>query len=363
MKKSLYGSTALVAAGAIGAVPAAAEEGVQVGVSGYLNTHFGFVGINEDGGDPRDFGNTAQITDGEVHFKGNTTLDNGITFGVQIELESQATNDQIDENYAYVEGSFGRVVIGGENQAAYQMHYAAPSVGQPLNSGWQTAWIPAPVSFDTSFRRPSLSTYVDFGNDEHSVTYYTPRFSGFQFGASYVPAVAGNGDGQNRPADRNSQLSDMWAVGANYVQSFDGIDVAVSGGLTGATAVKNTNDDDPLMFNVGLNLGFGGFTVGGSYAEEFNDNNPNEGWGASAGISYATGPWSVGIDGFMSESNGTSVVNGGSKQKLKSGQIGVGYQVGPGISTDASVLYTEWEASDGAKNDGWAGIVHMKISF
>ncbi|MEM7171739.1 MAG: porin, partial [Pseudomonadota bacterium] len=342
MKKALYGSTALVAAGAFGAVPAAAEEGVTVGVSGYLNTMFGVLNVDDDAqsatvGTPRDFGNTAQITDGEVHFKGKTTLDNGITFGVQIELESQATGDQIDENYAFVEGSFGRFVIGGENQAAYQMHYAAPSVGQPLNSGWQTAWIPAPqgvvdatgavVSFATGFRRPSLSTYVDFGNDEHSITYYTPRFSGFQFGASYAPAVAGTGDGQNRPANKNAQLHDMWAVGANYVQSFDGIDVAVSGGLAGASSTNGSGADDPLVYSVGVNLGFGGFTVGGSWAQEDSDTAQN-GWGASAGVSYATGPWSVGIDGFLSETDGT----GADDQNLTSAQIGVGYQVGPGIS-------------------------------
>ncbi|MEM7172920.1 MAG: hypothetical protein AAF530_22350, partial [Pseudomonadota bacterium] len=78
-----------------------------------------------------------------------------------------------------------------------------------------------------------------------------------------------------------------------------------------------------------------------------------------AGVSYATGPWSVGIDGFLSETDGT----GADDQNLTSAQIGVGYQVGPGISTSASILYTEWETSSGFKTDGYAGIVAMSISF
>ena len=38
MKKVLYGSTALVAASAMAAMPAAAEQGVQLGLGGYYNT-------------------------------------------------------------------------------------------------------------------------------------------------------------------------------------------------------------------------------------------------------------------------------------------------------------------------------------
>ena len=49
MKKVLYGSTALVAAGAL-ASPAAAEEGVKLGLGGYYNTYFWVGDYDEDGG-------------------------------------------------------------------------------------------------------------------------------------------------------------------------------------------------------------------------------------------------------------------------------------------------------------------------
>ncbi len=115
MKKDLYGSTALVAAVAMAATPDAAEEGVKLGLGGYYNSFFWAGDYSEASNDARDFGSTGLFSEGEVHFKGSTTLDNGITFGVQIELEAFQSGDQIDENYIFVEGSFGRMVIGGEN--------------------------------------------------------------------------------------------------------------------------------------------------------------------------------------------------------------------------------------------------------
>ena len=198
MKRVLYGTTALAAAGAMAATPAAAEEGVKLGIGGYYNTFFWVGDYSESSNDARDFTETGLFADGEVHFKGSTTLDNGITFGVQVELEAFQSGDQIDENYAFVEGSFGRLVIGGENTAAYMMQYAAPNVGTPINSGWITSFVPPPQTTGGStavavgFRTPQLSTYVDLMNDDHALNYFSPRFSGFEFGASYVPAATVN---------------------------------------------------------------------------------------------------------------------------------------------------------------------------
>ena len=250
MKKVLFGSTALVAAGAMAATSAVAEEGVKLGLGGYYNTFFWVGDYDEDTADPRKLGATGLFADGEVHFKGKTTLDNGITFGVQIELEAFQSGDQIDENYAFIEGSFGRLVIGGENTAAYMMQYAAPYVGVPLNSGWITSFVPPPVGpvsgtfttttftaggasvvnagqtttvsgVTTGFRTPALSTYVDLINDDHALNYFSPRFSGFQVGASFVPAATINGEGKNFPveADKNTEMHNVISVGVNFVEN------------------------------------------------------------------------------------------------------------------------------------------------
>jgi predicted porin len=361
MKKVLYGSTALVAAGAMAATPAAAEEGVKLGLGGYYNSFFWVGDYSEDGGDPRDLGSTGLFSDGEVHFKGKTTLDNGITFGVQIELEAFQSGDQIDENYAFIEGSFGRLVIGGENTAAYMMQYAAPFVGVPLNSvALTTTNTTTGIAVTTGFRTPALSTYVDLANDDHALNYFSPRFSGFQVGVSYVPAATINGEGKNFPvqADENSELHDLIAVGANFVESFGGFDVAVAAGYRVAQDDTGGNDD-PEQYSAGLNLGFAGFTVGGSIAIEDSDR-ATDGTAYDLGATYSTGPWAVGATYFGSSVSGAG---GGGDDDMQAIQGGISYAVGPGITASANLLWAEWDGGGGADADGFGGVVGMKMGF
>jgi predicted porin len=376
MKKILYGSTALVAAGAMAATPAAAEEGVKLGLGGYYNTFFWVGDYDESTNDPRNLNDTGLFADGEVHFKGKTTLDNGITFGVQIELEAYESGDQIDENYAFIEGSFGRLVIGGENTAAYMMQYGAPFVGVPLNSGWITSFVPPPqalttptgtattTAVTTGFRTPALSTYVDLANDDHALNYFSPRFSGFQVGASYVPAATINGEGKNFPvqADKNTELHDMISVGANFVESFGGFDVAVAGGYRIAQDDTGGNDD-PQQISAGLNLGFAGFTVGGSIAVEDSDR-ATDGTAWDVGATYSTGPWAVGLTYFHSEVSGTASPGSGGDDELDAAQAGISYAVGPGITASGNVLWADWDGrAAGANADGMGAVFGMKIGF
>jgi predicted porin len=350
----------LFAAGTVAASPAAAQDGVELGIGGYYNTFFGVFSNDESRNDTHDYGTAGLFADGEVHFQGATTLDNGIAFGVRVELEAFQSGDQIDENYAYVEGTFGRVLFGGENTAAYLMQYGAPYAGVPINSGWITTFVPPPPGATTGFRTPALSTYVDLANDDHALTYYTPRFSGFQVGASYVPAATANGEGKNFPvyADKKTENHDQISIGANYVESFGDLDVAVAGGYRHAEAAKSGGQKDPEQYSAGLSLDIAGLTLGGSWALEDSDA-PTDGWGADVGVTYSTGPWSVGITGFHSEVEGTA----DKEDELDSIEGAVSYAIGPGITGSLSVLYADWEPGNGEDAEGWGGILGMKIGF
>jgi predicted porin len=381
------GSTTLFAVGAVAISSAAAEEGVTLGLGGYYNTFF-WVGDNdEDGGDPRDLGATGLFSDGEVHFKGKTTLDNGLTFGVQIELEAFQSDDQIDENYAFIEGSFGRLVVGGKNVAAFSMQYASPFIGVPLNTGWITSFVPPPeatatttlgatenggvvaltttnttttIAVTTSFRTPALSTYLDLSNDDHVLTYFSPRFSGFQVGVSYVPAATDNGEGKNFPvqADENSELHDLVSVGVNFVESFGGFDVAVAAGYNRASD-DTAGVDDPEQYSAGVNIGLSGFTLGGSVGVEDSDR-ATDGVAWDVGASYSLGPWAVGATYFTSEVEGDA---GGGEDELQAMQLGVSYAVGPGITASANTLWAEWDGEAGEDATGIGGILGMNIGF
>ena len=376
MKKALTATTALVAAGVVSAGPAAAQ--IELRLDGYMNNFFGFGEIDNDNDDV-DRNSTNLFSDGEVWFVGEYTADNGITFGANIQLESfQSDPDQVDENFAFIEGSFGRINVGSENSAAYLMQYSAPEAGAPLNSGWVTAFIP-PDDQVAAFRHPAVSTFLDYGNDENGISYFTPRFAGFQLGVTYTPTIDGGGDGSNQPADTDCSGagnecdgSNGFSVGLNFVESFNGFDVAVAGGFRTATeaftAVENgvtgrSQTDQLYQYSAGLNLGFGGFTVGGSFGYEDSDQ-ATEGHSWDAGVSYSTGPITVAATYFQSESEGDQATDG--EDELMAAKVAINYTLAPGIITSGTIMYAEWEDEDSnANNDveGIVGIIGLRYNF
>jgi hypothetical protein len=125
MKKILMGSTALAALG-LAANPAAAQDGkIKLDVAGYYQNFVTYVNQDEPSGVNYNPVNVRQ--EGEIHFKGETTLDNGLTVGFQAQLEAITQGDQMDETYLYFQGGWGRAIMGAENSAPYLMGYSAPS--------------------------------------------------------------------------------------------------------------------------------------------------------------------------------------------------------------------------------------------
>jgi outer membrane protein OmpU len=151
-KQRLLATTSLASVGlAASALAVQAAEPIKLSLGGYIST--GITVRSQDnvataaGADDRNYStvnttNAAGATvavptttnlgasdvfwEGEIFFVGETTLDNGIKIGVNVQLEAYTSSDQIDEHYVYVQGGFGRVVVGAENSAAYLMHYSAP---------------------------------------------------------------------------------------------------------------------------------------------------------------------------------------------------------------------------------------------
>ena len=382
MRRLLYGTTALVGAGMVAAGPAAAQNGPEwnVSVNGYMNEFFGFGDVDDDnpgGVGERNLNGTGHFDDGEIHFNFAITLDNGVDVGGQVQLEAFTSGDQIDENYLFVSGSFGRLVLGSENAAAYLMHPGAPNVGVPINSGWITSFVDDQAVHTTGFRHPALSTFIDWGNDENRATYFTPRIAGFQLGASYTPCVTGTGTGANFPAvctDGNgaggvAEGTDQVSVGANFARDFNGISVSIGGGWS---SILDENeavfpDGSPDQYQGGVSISYAGFSVGGSFAYQDSEDNGvataqtvNDGHSFDAGASYSTGPWSVGVTYLGSESAG-GVGNG--EDELDAVEGGVEYALGPGVSTSASVLYANWEDEAGAETDGIVGVLGLSVSF
>ncbi|SMF41003.1 Outer membrane protein (porin) [Tistlia consotensis] len=363
MRKVLLHGTAL-AAGVVSigiATPSHAQ--IKLGLGGYMQQWFGYAHSSTNVGSSSDAFNGFDVkSNSEVWFVGSTTLDNGLKFGVNIQLEGNTnTADQIDESYMYVEGSFGRFNIGSENSAGYLMTYAAPDVGQGVNSsGTLTGYLPQGGSFAGAgfFRGPLGSTYLelDRNNDSTKITYFTPRFSGFQFGASFLP------DPQQ---DSNSQVDKAtvsyrngFSLGGNFVNSFNGIDVAVSGRYDWAND-QSSAGTDPSLYSFGTNLGYAGFTLGGSYAHT-SDMGADTGRSFDVGLSYETGPWGVSVTYLNGQAQATAAA-GDSTYKAYEGAAS--YALGPGVTMVGSISYQDLNADTGSNAKTWAVVSGVKLKF
>ncbi len=395
MKKVLLGTSAIALVGAMSAPASAAEWDVKVG--GYMTQHVAyanndvdlvsgtgatasgsFAGLSISSGGEYDGIDSKQ--DAEVHFLPSITLDNGIKIGANIQLEAASTGDQIDESYMYIRGSFGELNLGSENSAGYKMHYAAPDVSNVgVNSGSTTAFVPwsgAGAGADV-FRGTLGSTYIENlrNNDAQRITYYTPRFAGFQVGASY--ARDGFQD-TNAQVDCDATTCDFFDFGANYVNSFGDFNVAISGQYGFANA---NGGSDPQIWSLGANLGFAGFTLGGSYADQDNGG-VVDGHAWDAGVSYETGPWGFSVTYFHGENFdndclgvGTAATTnnciGNSDEEVDQYMLGISYALAQGVGLHAFGGYVDFdgaritggEDSARADVDGWFIGTNIGISF
>src|SRR5882757_5429960 len=106
MKKLLLGSTALVVGGLM-AAPAMAADPIKIGVGGYYQFYAIGGGMSSTyalNGQSTQYKGVQFIQEGEIHFIGQTKLDNGTSVGLTVELEawnpsSAVANAQIDEAF------------------------------------------------------------------------------------------------------------------------------------------------------------------------------------------------------------------------------------------------------------------------
>lgn len=379
MKKHLLGTTALVAAGMLGMAGAAQAQPkpVQVTVGGYHGQWVGWWNESNIYG----AGNGKRIhvdqqNESEIHFNGRTTLENGITVGFRVELEAATEGDQIDESYMFIEGKFGRIELGALNNVAYRMHYSAPDAHTRgwLQEGnlynWVTNATNSP-SFNSQFIMTSLRFY---DNDSEKINYYTPRFAGFQLGVSYIPEASQ--DITNAPA-RNTAVGATsgagyqrgFAAGANYVREFGPWNVAASVGYMHWNVPDNSaaNTPDPDAYSAGLRVGYGGFSVGGSWsrisggrvatAGQGNANTTQiafanarrlQGHSWEVGARYTWGPAAVSINYFQSRNDSNLITSGLSdKDEFSAVALAGRYTLGPGVTLEAVATHGRFETGNG----------------
>ena len=132
MRKLLLATTAIAAVGLLAGEAAAQTGGpLKLGVGGYFQA-YGWAGFgSSDPGQPEAHRKNFDFKrEAEVHFLGETKLDNGLIVGAQVELEAETCADQIDESYLWFQGNWGRLLLGSTNSAAYKLSVGAPAIAR-----------------------------------------------------------------------------------------------------------------------------------------------------------------------------------------------------------------------------------------
>ena len=379
MKNTLLCTTALAMTGIAGAANAAevSAGAVNMGFSGYYTTNIAITSVDTGTGlAAADFDGLDIQTNAEIFFKPSITLDNGIKIGVDIQLEagSNTNGDQIDESYMTVSGDFGKFIIGSENSAGYKMTVAAPDHSMIFaQSSSLTAFVPysSGVSGADLFRGTLGATYIENvrNNDAARISYFSPRFAGLQLGISYA-----RDSGQtNGPVNNNTAITDIVDIAANYSGSFGGVDLDAS--ARWGTASAPAGAVDPEVWGAGLNIGFSGFTIGGSYAEQDGSAtngagvaNAQDGRSYDVGIGYANGPMSYSLTYFNGENiDNDAGVAVGSKEQLETIVLAVKYTVNSNFKVGAFIANTDFtedaDAAGAGANDVEGTVLGVGAAF
>ena len=379
MRKSLYMTTALAAAGmlafgATGAVAGSHTGGkIKIGLGGFLNTYVGFA--EQDGSFESTNNNPARVgydsinivSDSEVYFKGGTKLDNGVGVNVIIQMEGDPSggNGAIDESYVKLTGGFGDLRIGSTKFASFVLRHGAPGAGAVAMGNPDTNnWIVKPANNSLS---GAQGTHIG-GGDQLKAVYITPKINGFRVGASYVPSTT-NADTMPATGGNSGTETQMYDIVGSYENKLGGMNLKAD---IAAYREQGTaaNSIDGRRF--GITMGFGAVTVGGSVLNEDAVDAGQSTLAANpdmesmdAGISYAMSPATkIGLTYFNAKKENASGTAG--EDSVTKIGAGINHSLGSGVTFVGSLANVDFEdesTADADNNGGWLAVAGIKVGF
>jgi predicted porin len=338
--------------------PAVAAEPVRLELGGFFRA-FAVAGDQDDGpGEPGAGIRTHGIArESEVFFLGTTTLPNGISVGVDIQLEGETSPDQIDESYVWFEGLFGKLQIGSKDPASDALLFGppVPLPGHGVNS---------PNLFHVAAGTNLVGTSQTFVNqtfDSDKVTYFTPRWQGFQLGLSYTPDNTEELGFGFRPDMNAGQFSEAIEGGGNWIGRAGPVDIGVHVAVGhGEREVGGPGLDDRRQWGAGGQLGWRGLVLGASFRQDDLGVSGSDRLDWNLGAAYTTGPWTV----AAAFAHGEVDLPTGGEDELDHLEVGARYLVGPGITLAAGMQYVDFDSPRAsARNQAWLGLVGTEVAF
>jgi outer membrane protein OmpU len=393
MRKILVATTALAGIGLLVGTAKAAEP-IKLQVGGMMNQWVGVVFQEEDKRVANaQYGNFGVVSDTEIHFKGETTLDNGIKIAVVIEKEAERTNTagattagttnrsndrNADQQYVVVTTNFGEFSIGERDDVQLRVHSSAPRVGPGTDIMRQ--FITARTG---QLANPVLNAAYDstgfdaFSPPAEKIDYISPSFSGLSIALGYTPSVYANGVGGRGVPINSTHNRNLLDGALVYAREVGGLKFSTDAGFAtfqypNQPVTPTSASGSAKAMSYGFKGSYEGFTLGGSYLrvlDAYRDSTSTGGgsvggWAWDAGLSYETGPYTVGFTYFYEAQKETINTKGNDTSKYY--QLGGKYTMGPGVDLLASVNYLNHkdEANTDASNtNGWAVITGINLAF
>ena len=368
MKKVLLASTALAGASLLATSANAGTplvgDNQEVTISGTVR--FTVHAANQDvrgGAKGEGRGYKFATDESEVKFAARGAADNGLEFGLEIEIQTQPDDTaNTDEAWVFLqfEGA-GRVELGDQDGAADRIFVDAADVlaGRGGFDG--------PTGALFNFGNAAVTgPGIAFTGDATKVTYFTPRFGGFQAGASWTPDVGQTGN--STEADNNGTVEDAISLGANFKQTFNNVGITVA--ATGEFGELDDNSlEDSEIYGIGATVDFAGFQVGAGYVDR-GDTGVAQGAAGDGGqwwdigASYSTGPWKLGVGAFFSEQD----PGAGSDIEVDIYTVGATFTVADGLELKGDVNYISvdnatFAGSTLTENEGYTFVLSLQSSF
>lgn len=363
MKKILLATTALVlVAGAASAQQVTTKAPFTVTLGGSVRSDF--ILVNDDS--VNNSSREARL-DYRLHIKAEAKAENGLTYGFDARLRNnqngggQARQDVLgaDRKYIFLGGSWGQIQLGDTPAPETNFEVHAPSVG--------IGQADYAFGIDTG-----LFSYYQAYEDTYDtkMVYYTPVFSGFQAGISWAPEQGSSGrdNARSKIASSNNLYRDLISVGAAYNKEFGDVSLAIGAGGQWGSTKRNAGVGDFGVWNVGVNVGYKGFTFGGNYYDNgetfLSKGDDQTGW--QLGLTYATGAWAVGVNYARTETD--YAARGVKDQTDIAYGIGGSYQLAPGLSLQADVIKFDAESATSQKagkssNEGTLFTFRTRVDF
>ncbi|AIB13075.1 hypothetical protein ABAZ39_14015 [Azospirillum argentinense] len=285
------------------------------------------------------------------------TADNGLEYGGRIRMRAfngagNVRTMDADRAFIFVNSSFGTLQAGTINGLSDEFGIIGPNVegiaGGPDNN--TVEFLNGSSTYDLLPSTTNNFRALASGDVGTKIIYLTPTIAGFQGGVSYMPRSGDSHTSINRRQD-NGGFQDVVEVGGTYTNEFGGFSVAASAFYQFGDAVDDgvgaaaTRFEKLSSVHAGLNLGYGNFKIGGSYAysgdsgydKSVTTKEKQDIW--IVGAQYTAGPLILAAN--YSHSRGNDVATGTTPAKADLYQGGVTYTVAPGLTTGLEYSYLD----------------------